>query len=275
MLASSRGSGQTDRIDCSELESGSAGVEPGDSRSVDQGSGEAHKRKSEDNEYVGAALGQPPEHYDLAVKGVADIAQVNLSFTASRFPLTSVMELPFLAPDVKDSSNAFWQLYTKFPAVQQEFKDVKVVALFTNDPMQICTKSKPVRSLEDLKGMKIRVGDKVTAEAFKLLGANPIFMSITDVYFALDRGTIDGAMYTLEAVRGFKLAEVTKYCTVANFNCLRFAVVMNLAKWNSLPKDVQKLMGEELAGQYLVDLAVKGYEADSAGGLKALKDAGC
>jgi hypothetical protein len=50
---------------------------------------------------------------------------------------------------------------------------------------------------------------------------------------------------------------------------------MNLAKWNSLPKDVQKLMGEELAGQYLVDLAVKGYEADSAGGLKALKDAGC
>ena len=224
--------------------------------------------------FPGASLGKPPDHYDLAVKKLAHIATVVPSFSFGRFPLSGVMELPFLAPNPTASSKTFWELYKKFPEIQKEFGEVKVIAFFTNDPMQIHTSKKPIRALDDLKGLKIRAGDKLTADMLKTLGATPIFMSITDVYIALERGTIDGAFYTLEAVRGFKLQEVSKYCTVVNFNCLRMGLVMNLESWNSLQKDIQGIIGEELGGSYFVNLVSAGYEADIKNGIKAMEDAG-
>jgi len=224
--------------------------------------------------FPGSALGKPPEHYDLAVKGLADIASCAPAYMPGRFPLSSVIELPFLAPNPTDTSHAYWQIYKKFPAIQAEYNDVKVLALFTNDPMQIHTRNKAIRSLEDLKGMKIRVGDKLSAEALKAVGGSPIFMPITEVYLALEKGVIDGAGYTLEAVRAFKLQEVSRYCTVLNLNCLRMGLVMNLNKWKSLPQDIQRILEEELGGDYLVDLNAKGYEGDLRAGLKTLKDSG-
>jgi TRAP-type C4-dicarboxylate transport system substrate-binding protein len=222
----------------------------------------------------GAALGKPPEHYDIAVTGRADIASFVPGYTSGRFPLSSVIELPFLAPNPTHTSNSIWQLYEMFSEIQKEYSDTKLLALFTNDPIQIHSSKKPVRTLDDLQGMKIRVGGQQMASMMKLLGASPVFMSITDVYLGLERGTIDAAVYTLEAVRGFKLQEVSRYCTVANLCCLRLALTMNLDSWNRLPEDIKNLLGVELGGSYLVNLAAKGYEADRKAGIKAMQDAG-
>jgi TRAP-type C4-dicarboxylate transport system substrate-binding protein len=194
--------------------------------------------------YPGGALGKTPDHYDLAEKGIADIIYVLQDYTPGRFPMTSVFELPFMIPSATKTSTAMWKVYEKFPEFRKEYSRVKPLALFCHPGGHFNTVKKPIRKIEDLNGLKFRTASPHVTKALKIFGAVPVNMPITEAYTALERGVVDGTVLPWEGNFIFKLAELLKYGTEADFYTMTMMVVMNKKKWDSMPDDVKKVIDD-------------------------------
>jgi len=194
--------------------------------------------------YPGAVLGPPMEAYTMIKDGAVDMGCVIIGFFPGRFPLTNVIQLPFIGlPSAEVGSRIYWDLYEKFPEFRADYPDVKVLNLYTDAPTPIGTK-KPVRTAEDIKGMKIRALAGAPTEMLKELGAAAVLMPPTEIYTSMERGVIDGWMISWEACAGAKYWEVTDYWTTANMYQPALAFLMNLDSWNRLPPDIQKIFDE-------------------------------
>ncbi|MAG97413.1 MAG: ABC transporter substrate-binding protein [Rhodospirillaceae bacterium] len=180
-----------------------------------------------------APLAKPPGQYDLAKKGIADLSYPVLAYTPGRFEVARGSELPFLSPNATAGSKAMWDWYSRNVG-NKEFNDVKLVTMWVHGPGLVHTK-KQVKTLEDLVGVKLRVGGGGVAMS-KALGAVPVAMSATKAHESLQRGTTDGALFPWEAIHGFRLTKLVKYHLQipGGLYATPFALVMNKAKWNSL-----------------------------------------
>lgn len=195
--------------------------------------------------YPGAVLGPPMEAYTMIKDGAVDMGCVIIGFFPGRFPLTNVIQLPFIGlPSAEVGSRIYWSLYEKFPEFRADYPGVKVLNLYTDAPTPIGTK-KPVRTAEDIKGMKIRALAGAPTEMLKELGAAAVLMPPTEIYTAMERGVIDGWMISWEACAGSKYWEVTDYWTTANMYQPALAFLMNQDAWNRLPPDIQKIFDEQ------------------------------
>ena len=103
----------------------------------------------------------------------------------------------------------------------------------------LVTTKKQVKTLEDLKGLKIRMTGGPPTEMMKALGGVPMMIPMPDNYISLQKGVIDGMGSPWEPILGFRLYEVLKYYTQAPFPAVYFSLAFNKKKWNSLPKDIQ------------------------------------
>ena len=194
--------------------------------------------------FPGGALGKTPDHYDLAEKGITDISYTLHDYTPGRFPMTSVFELPFIIKSATKTSKAMWRVYETFPEFREEYKKVKVLALFCHPAGNFNTIHKPIKTLDDLKGMKFRTASPFVTDALKIFGAVPVNMPITEAYTALERGVVEGTVLPWEGNFVFKLADLLKYSTETDFYTMTMMVVMNKRKWDSLPEDIQKIIDE-------------------------------
>jgi TRAP-type C4-dicarboxylate transport system substrate-binding protein len=152
--------------------------------------------------------------------------------------MTNATALPLGFPNATVASLTLWDLYRKHKP--EEFSKVKVLTMFTCAPAHIYAKV-PVKNLEDLKGLELRASGGV-AEVLKALGAVPVGMPQSEAPEALQKGVVKGAASSLETLMDFKYAELCRYVTILNGPIYPFSVVMNMNKWNSLPKDVQEVM---------------------------------
>ncbi len=199
---------------------------------------------------------------DGVIAGQADIGCLCMAYQPGRFIVTNATALPMGFPDATVASLTLWDLYRK--QKPEEFAKVKVLTMFTCAPANIYAK-KPVRSLEDLKGLELRASGGV-AQYLKVLGAAPVGMPQSETPEALQKGVVQGAVSSLETLMDFKYAEICKYVTMINGPVYPFAVVMNMETWNSLPKDVQEVMdgmGTEQAwwtGNYMDQHVIKSIE---------------
>ena len=216
--------------------------------------------------FPGGQLGKPPHQYDSAVKGLTDIAFGLHSYTTGRFPLTAVMEMPFLVHNAEAGSKVLWKVYEKY--LMDEHKDTKVLWLFCHGAGQVFTTKKQVKTLEDIKGMKIRSPGKIMSEVLQKFGASPVGMPITQVYTGLERGLLDGVIAPWETMRPFRFYEKTKYATTADLYSMTFFVTMNKKKYNSLPSDLKKAIDDH-TGEKMAIKAGKAYDDSDAPG-KAL-----
>jgi TRAP-type C4-dicarboxylate transport system substrate-binding protein len=141
---------------------------------------------------------------------------------------------------------------------------VKVMYLHAHGPGLLHTKT-PVRKLEDLKGMKIRATG-TTAKIVSALGATPVAMPMGDSYDAISRGVAEGIVCPTESLQGWKLGEVIRYSTqdYGAAYSVTFFVVMNKARWNSLPADVQKAI-EGVNAEWIDKTGAGWDEIDKAG----------
>lgn len=194
--------------------------------------------------FPGGALGKTPDHYDLAEKGIADISYTLHDYTPGRFPMTTVFELPFIIKSATNTSKAMWQVFEQFPEFRKEYRKVKVLGLFCHPAGNFNSMRKPIKSLEDLKGMKFRTASPHVTEALKIFGAVPVNMPITETYTALERGVVEGTVLPWEGNFVFKLAELLKYGTETDFYTMTMMVVMNKRKYDSLPDDVKKIIDD-------------------------------
>lgn len=210
--------------------------------------------------YYAAALAPPPQTFESTVSGVADISEGLVYATPGRFPLTETVMLPELGLETSLScSKALWQLYQTVPELQKEWQGVKMLWLHTTPGIKLITRKKPVRSLEDLKGLKIRVSGATAVKMGKALGFTPVSMGIGDLYLGLEKGVIDGVALPSEILVSRRLGEVTKYVTDIDLGHDAFFVVMNENSWKGLPDDVKKVI-EELSGEWAVEFTGKAWD---------------
>jgi TRAP-type C4-dicarboxylate transport system substrate-binding protein len=212
--------------------------------------------------FYGGTLTPADKCYDGVVKGISDLGMSVFSYTMGRFPLIEVLDLPLGSRSGLVATRLANDFYNEFKP--NELDDVQVMYLHGHGPGLLHTKT-PVRTLEDLKGMKIRATG-TTARIVSALGATPVAMPMGDSYDALSRGVAQGIVSPTEALQGWKLGEVVKYTTqdYGAAYSVAFFVVMNKARWNSLPADVQKAI-EQVNADW-IDKTGNGWdEIDQAG----------
>jgi TRAP-type C4-dicarboxylate transport system substrate-binding protein len=207
--------------------------------------------------YFANALASSPEMFDSTVSGLADITENVTYVNAGRFPLTEMTMLPELATkSALDAGNALWRSYKTIPEVKAEYKGVKVLWLHSSAPMRLLTTKKRISKVEDLKNLKVWLSGAAPVKTGKALGMSPVSMSPGDVYLALEKGVIDGAMATNEIAVSRRFVDVAKYFNEIEICHTPFYVIMNQQKWDSLPADVKKVF-EELSGDWAVEFSGK------------------
>lgn len=225
---------------------------------------EATKGRVKITLYPAESLFKGMEAWEAITGGTTDVGWTIMGYFAGRFPLSSVMSLPFMSLvsgkiDGKIRSGAslnsriLQELYETLPEIQAEWKDVKVMMLLCSDPSALFTAKKPVRNMNDTKGLKLREAGSYPMEMWKLLGASPIAMAMPDVYESLSKGVLDGINTTWSAIATFKLYDSLRYWTDVGSIASTQMAVMNLKAWNSLPPDIQKAM-MSVSGVYGAEL---------------------
>ncbi len=191
------------------------------------------------NMFPGGTLTPPDQCYDGVVRGISDIGMSVVSYTMGRFPLTEVIDLPLGYTSGIQATRLANAYFEKFKP--KEFDAVKMMYMHAYGPGIVHTANKPVKAMEDLKGIKVRCSG-TSAKVVGALGATPVAMPQPEVYDALQKGIVGGVVCPIEALIGFKLSEVTKFTTLnyGSSYSLAFFVAMNKKKWDSLPKDVQE-----------------------------------
>jgi TRAP-type C4-dicarboxylate transport system substrate-binding protein len=198
--------------------------------------------------------GTPPQLFDQAKDGVADVVWTVAGYSAGRFARSQVFELPFMMTNAGATSRAAWDFAQKY--AQEEYKDVKLLAVHVHGPGVIFSKSKPVTKIEDLKGMKVRGPTATVTKMLGMMGATPVGMPVPAVPEALSKGVIDAAVIPFEVAPGLKVHELTKFSTETEktspaLYTTVFVVPMNKAKYESLPADlkavIDKNSGRELS----------------------------
>jgi TRAP-type C4-dicarboxylate transport system substrate-binding protein len=218
--------------------------------------------------FPGGTLTPAPQCYDGVVKGISDIGMSVLAYTRGKFPLTEVADLPLGMKSGLVATKLINEYYKKFKP--KEFDEVRVMYLHGHGPGLLHTK-KEVKTLEDLKGMKIRCTG-LAAKIVGALGGTPVAMSMGETYDSLSRGVVEGSLAPYEALKTWKWGEVVKFTTEdwgASYS-VGFFVVMNKAKWNSLPPDVKKII-EQVNQEWIVKQGNNWDEIDKAGRDAALK----
>ena len=216
--------------------------------------------------FYSQTLTKGKDAWNATKSGIADISWCFHGYWPGMTPLADVVSLPALPfKTAEKGSEVFWKLYEKYPEMQKEFADNKVLLVFTSNPYILITTNKPVRTLEDIKGMKIRMSGGPPTEMMKALGGTPMLIPMPDNYISLQKGVIDGMGAPWEAIHGFRLYEVVNYYTAAPFPAVYFSIAMNKRKWASLPKDVQDgimsvsgLNGSKFWGKNHFDTAKEG-----------------
>ncbi len=146
--------------------------------------------------------------YDRLINDVVQIGY-GIQAVSGKFPLTDACTLPFQSDDAAPASTACWTLYAN-GTIAAEYADIHPIAIWAFTHSGLHT-NKPLRRLEDLKGLKIAVTLKPTGQAVQALGGTPIAMPISDFYQAQMRGVVNGIAIPWIGMQQFKLQEVTKY----------------------------------------------------------------
>ena len=216
------------------------------------------------NIYPSGALAKSGTMYDAVKAGVVDMAIDPGPYYIGRFPMSEATQLPFLgAQSSWAASRAWMDLYYAFPELRKEYADVHLLWLFSQGPVQIITR-KPVRKMEDMKGLIVRAPGGM-GDYIKALGGSPVSINAPESYLALSKGTIDATVFPGEAIPTWKLHEVTKYVSMSHMAVQWFWVAMNQDKYKSLPKDLQKVI-DDCSGTVGADIIGKAWnDADRAG----------
>lgn len=223
--------------------------------------------------YSAGALGAPGSQYDMAVTGTADIALSVHGFTPGRFPLVSVVELPFLAKSARESSEMLWTLYEEFPELKTEHEDTTPLWLFTVDPAQLISANKKIEKPEDLQGLRVRTPSPLANQIVETLGGTPVSMPMGEVYDSLQKGVVDVAMVPISEAKDYNLHEVIQYITYGNFSVTPFFSVMNHNTFSSFSKEDQELI-QSIGGKNMIEAVANSTIKASEEGRKVAEENG-
>ncbi|HEX9835859.1 MAG TPA: TRAP transporter substrate-binding protein [Alphaproteobacteria bacterium] len=188
--------------------------------------------------FGGGQIGNFSNIYDRTLSGIADMSFGTTGSIAGTFAKSNVTSVPFEADRSLETSIAYWRLYEK-GVIADEYEKVKPLALFTFSSSGMHT-TKPIKSADDMKGLKLGATSKMTADALVLLGATPVTVTPAETYQAISRGLVTGANMSWPGVQVFKLFEVAKYHLDLPFGLGPAFFFMNKESYAKLPEKAQK-----------------------------------
>jgi TRAP-type C4-dicarboxylate transport system substrate-binding protein len=223
--------------------------------------------------FPGSQMGPVQQHYDFARTGQADISWFLHGATPGRFPLTELVQVPYLVGSSEIGTKTLNDPELRAKYLDAEHKGVKVLLLLTHQPGQIHTTKKPIRTTEDMKGLRIRFASPTIRDFVAALGATPVGVQPTEQVEQLQKGTIDGVFIDYGGAGiAFKMGGVVKHSTEMYSYVSSFGVAMNPDTWNKLPPDLQAMITKSLQGvEKEIGAAWDGLDVP---GKKALMDGG-
>ena len=189
--------------------------------------------------------GAPPQLIDQVKDGVADIVWTLPGYTAGRFPLMEVFELPFMSASAEATSQAAWEYFDKH--ARKEFPGIHMLVVNVHDNGFVHARERQVKTMADFKGLKVRAPTRQTNKLLGALGATPVAMPLPALADALSKGVVDGYLLPWEVIPSIKAHELTKYHSETDPKARAlytavFTLAMNQAKYDSLPPDLRKVI---------------------------------
>jgi len=199
--------------------------------------------------FPGSQMGPVQQHYDYARTGQADVSWFLHGATPGRFPLTELVQLPYLVGSAEIGTKVLNDPELRAKYLDAEHKGVKVLLLLTHQPGNVHTTRKPIRTVDDMKGLRIRFASPTIREFVAALGGTPVGVAPTEQVEQLQKGTIDGVFIDYGGAHtAFKLGGLVDYTTELYAYVTSFGVVMNQASFDRLPPDLQELIVETTTG---------------------------
>jgi TRAP-type C4-dicarboxylate transport system substrate-binding protein len=213
----------------------------------------------------------PPGTFDAVRDGLVDLSYVTASYTPARHVLPLLPELPGSGETSLANSLAYSRIHWKYFHQVGEYKGVKLLGVFTHGPGQMFTK-RPVKSIVDVQGLKIRTGGGVAEQVAKALGASAFVKPAPESFELLKSGVADGVFFPMESIVSFKLETVLEQATLfpGGMYSSAFGFFMNEDKWNKLPRQDQEAL-EKISGESIARLAGNSWDEADRKGLDALK----
>jgi TRAP-type transport system periplasmic protein len=220
-------------------------------------------------------VSNPPGTYDAVKNGLADVSFTVQGYTPGRFATTQMAELPFLGNSSESMSVAYQRMANKYPAFIAEHQGVKVLSVFTHGPGIVYNTKRPIAKVDDLSGLKFRVGGGMVNDIAKTLGMNATLKPAPESYELLSTGVMDGTLFPAESIESFKIDKVVKHATTfpGGLYNTSFVFMMNPATYDKLPADVKKVV-DELSGEYAARLFGRGWDRVDRRGMAFMQAAG-
>ena len=203
----------------------------------------------------------PPGTYDAVKNGLADISYTVHGYTPGRFVYTQMAEFPFLGNTAEPISVAFNKIAMKYPAFDAEHQGVKVICYFTHGPGIVFNTKKPIARVEDLGGLKFRVGGGMVNEISKTLGMNVTLKPAPESYELLSGGVMDGTLFPAESTESFRIDKIIKHATFfpGGLYNTSFVFMMNQARYDKLTAEEKKAV-DAISGEVSARMYGRGWD---------------
>jgi TRAP-type C4-dicarboxylate transport system substrate-binding protein len=223
--------------------------------------------------FPGAQMAPPPAHYDLARTGQAEVSWFLHGGTPGRFPLTELISLPYMVGSAEIGTKVLNDAELRKRYLDAEHKGVKLLLLLTHQPGNIHTTKVPIRTADDMKGLRIRFAAPTIRDFVAALGGTAVGVQPGEQLEMLQKGTLDGTFIDYGGAGiAFKMGGTIKYSTEMYSYVSSFGVAMNPAFYDKLPADLKKLVEQSMSG---VEKEVgEGWDALDAIGKKLLVEGG-
>ena len=216
--------------------------------------------------YFAGSLAKGSEIYAAVSQGIADLGEISTAHSPGRFRLAEIFQVPGLpvASSVA-TSRLHWHLFQAVPEFAAQYAETKVITVYNyGGGANVIMSTTPIHTMQDLKGKKLNIyGGPIGTGVAAALGFTAINMPIPDVYLAVEKGVMDGVISHVSLIVSRRYGEITKYVTYGPpFGSTPFLFIMNSAKWNALPPDVQKVF-DELGGVYAAEFFGKNFDSEA------------
>ncbi len=203
----------------------------------------------------------PPNTYDAVKNGQADISFTVHGYTPGRFVHTQMAEFPFLGDSSEPISVAFNRVASKYPQFNAEHQGVKVLSYFTHGPGIVFNTKRPINKVDDLAGLKFRIGGGMVNEISKALAMNVTLKPATDSYELLSGGVMDGTLFPAESTDSFKIDKIIKHATMfpGGLYNTSFVFIMNQAKYDKLSAEEKKAV-DAISGEPAARVFGRGWD---------------
>ncbi len=208
--------------------------------------------------------------YSMLLNGVADIALVVPAYTPDLFPKTDLIGYPGVCDTALECTEA---LQRAWPVLKPEFR-ARVLAIWSSTPPVLLTRETAVRTLEDLRGLKIRVSSRSDIPFIEALGASALMQPATELHQSLTTGIIDGIAIGPSGIVAFRLHEAADYLTTwLPVSGLAFVLLMNQDTYDALSPEEQTWI-DEAADSSLSVAGALAFERVDTEALELSRDAG-